>query len=48
MPIVQIDPKQENEPQGDGARHVDLPIIPFPLKQIAGKEENESTEPIWR
>jgi len=40
MPIVQIDPKQEDEPQGDGARHIDLPIIPFSLKQVADKEEN--------
>ena len=40
MPIVEIDPKQENEPQGDRARHVDLPIIPFPLKQVPDKEEN--------
>jgi hypothetical protein len=40
MPIVQIDPKQEKEPQRDGARHIDLPIIPFPLKQVADKEEN--------
>jgi hypothetical protein len=37
MPIVEIDSKQEDEPQGDRARDIDLPIIPFPLKQIAGK-----------
>ena len=40
MPIVKIDSKQEDEPQGDGARYIDLPIIPFPLKQVADKEEN--------
>ena len=40
MPIVEIDPKQEDEPQGDRARYIDLPIIPFPLNQAADKEEN--------
>ena len=34
MPIVKINPEQEDEPQGDGARDIDLPIIPFPLKQV--------------